>query len=179
MSTEQKYGLESFATLAAASTSFGGRYGASLDPENAQVLIIPVPYDATTTYMPGTRQGPDAILRASQQLELFDEETGQEVFRVGIVTLEEMEVDASNPSAMVDKVRSLGEKTLDFGLFPLMLGGEHLLSLGMIQAMASRVDDLSVLQLFCEIHPFLRLRRSADQQEACRMLLEGSSQVLP
>lgn len=98
MNTEQKYGLESFATLAAASTSFGGRYGASLDPENAQVLIIPVPYDATTTYMPGTRQGPDAILRASQQLELFDEETGQEVFRVGIATLEEMEVDASNPA---------------------------------------------------------------------------------
>ncbi|NIR15584.1 MAG: agmatinase, partial [Desulfobacterales bacterium] len=94
-----------------------------------KVLIIPVPYDATTTYMPGTRQGPGAILRASQQLELFDEETGQEVFRVGIATLEEMEVDASNPSAMVDKVRSLGEKTLDIGLFPLMLGGEHLLSL--------------------------------------------------
>ena len=170
MSTEQKYGLESYANLAAASTSFGGRDGASLDPENAQVLIIPVPYDATTTYMPGTRQGPGAILRASQQLELFDEETGQEVFRVGIATLEEMEVDASNPSAMVDKVRSLGEKTLDIGLFPLMLGGEHLLSLGMIQAMAGRVDDLSVLQL--DAHADLRKTyQGAEYSNACVMRL--------
>ena len=170
MSTEQKYGLESFANLAAASTSFGGRDGASLDPENAQVLIIPVPYDATTTYMPGTRQGPGAILRASQQLELFDEETGQEVFRIGIATLEEMEVDASKPRAMVAKVRSLGEKTLDAGLFPLMLGGEHLLSLGMIQAMADRVDDFSVLQL--DAHTDLReTYQGAEYSNACVMRL--------
>ena len=170
MSTEQKYGLESFADLAAASTSFGGRDGASRDPENAQVLIIPVPYDATTTYMPGTRQGPDAILRASQQLELFDEETGQEVFRIGIATLEEMEVDASKPRAMVAKVRSLGEKTLDAGLFPLMLGGEHLLSLGMIQAMADRVDDFSVLQL--DAHTDLReTYQGAEYSNACVMRL--------
>ena len=170
MSTEQKYGLESYANLAAASTSFGGRDGASPDLENAHVLIIPVPYDATTTYMPGTRQGPGAILRASQQLELFDEETGQEVFRVGIATLEEMEVNASNPSAMVDKVRSVGEKTLDFGLFPLMLGGEHLLSLGMIQAMAGRVDDLSVLQL--DAHADLRKTyQGAKYSNACVMRL--------
>ena len=170
MSTEQKYGLECFADLAAASTSFGGREGASRDPENAQVLIIPVPYEATTTYMPGTRQGPGAIFRASQQLELFDEETGQEVFRIGIATLEEMEVDASKPRAMVAKVRSLGEKTLDAGLFPLMLGGEHLLSLGMIQAMADRVDDFSVLQL--DAHTDLReTYQGAEYSNACVMRL--------
>jgi agmatinase len=170
MSTEEKYGLESFANLAATSTSFGGRDGASRDPENAKVLIIPVPYDATTTYMPGTRHGPGAILRASQQLELFDEETGQEVFQVGIATLEEMEVDASNPRAMVAKVHSLGKKILACGLFPLMLGGEHLLSLGMIQAMADRVDDLSVLQL--DAHADLRRTyQGAEYSNACVMRL--------
>ena len=78
--------------LAAASASFGGRDATTLDPDNARVLIIPAPYDATTTYIPGTREGPAAILRASQQLELFDEETSLEVFRVGIATLEEIEV---------------------------------------------------------------------------------------
>jgi agmatinase len=130
MSSDQQYEGEFFPALAAASASFGGRDGATVDPEKAKVLIFPVPYDGTTTYTPGTRQGPSAILQASQHLELFDDEIGHEVFRVGIATLEEMEADVSSPQAMVAKVRSLGEKILDAGFFPLMLGGEHLLSLG-------------------------------------------------
>lgn len=170
MSSDQQYGLESFATFAAASASFGGRDGASPDPEEAKILIIPVPYDATTTYVPGTRHGPRAILQASQQLELFDDETGQEVFRVGISTLEEMEVDVSSPKAMVARVRSLGEKILAAGLFPLMLGGEHLLSLGMIQAVASRTDDLSILQL--DAHADLReTYQGTEHSNACVMRL--------
>lgn len=170
MSSDQQQELESFATLAAASASFGGRDGASPDPEKAKILIIPVPYDATTTYVSGTRQGPSAILQASQQLELFDDETGQEVFRAGIATLEEMEVDVSSPRAMVARVRSLGKNTLDAGLFPLMLGGEHLLSLGMIQAVADRTDDLSILQL--DAHADLRQTyQGAEHSNACVMRL--------
>lgn len=170
MSTDHQHELESFPTLAATSASFGGREGASPDFENAKVLIIPVPYDATTTYMPGTRQGPGAILRASQQLELFDDETGQEVFRIGIATLEEMEVNVSRPQAMVAKVRSIGEKILAGSLFPLMLGGEHLLSLGMIQAVASRMDDLSILQL--DAHADLReTYQGTEYSNACVMRL--------
>ena len=125
MNSDQRYEEEFFPAFAAASASFGGKDGSAAHPEKAKVAILPVPYDGTTTYIPGARQGPNAILQASQHLELFDDETGQEVFRVGIATLEEMEVDVSSPQAMVAKVKSFGEKILDGGFFPLMLGGEH------------------------------------------------------
>ena len=172
MSAEHNNGLPSLPPLAAVSASFGGRDATILDPEQAKVLIIPVPYDATTTYIPGTREGPAAILRASQQLELFDDETGLEVFRVGIATLEEIEVDVSSPQAMVAKIRSIGENTLAARLFPLMLGGEHLLSLGMIQALAGGVDDLSILQL--DAHADLRKNyQGTDYSNACIMRLAG------
>jgi agmatinase len=170
MSSDQQHEAEIFAALAAPSASFGGRDGATVSADKAKVLILPVPYDATTTYSPGARQGPNAILQASQHLELFDEETGTEVFRVGIATLDEMEVDVSSPQAMVAKVRKFGEKTLDAGFFPLMLGGEHLLSLGMIQAVASRTEDLSILQL--DAHADLRQTyQGAEHSNACVMRL--------
>ena len=170
MRSDERYEREFFPVLAAASASFGGRDGAAADPKKAKVLILPVPYDGTTTYTAGTRRGPSAILQASQHLELFDEETGQEVYRVGIATLEEMEVDVSSPQGMVAKVKSLGEKILDGGFFPLMLGGEHLLSLGMIQAVASRTEDLSILQL--DAHTDLReTYQGTEHSNACVMRL--------
>jgi agmatinase len=157
-------------TLAAASASFGGRDGTVSDLGKAKVIIIPVPYDGTATYLSGTRHGPAAILRASQELELFDEQTGLEVYRVGIATLEEIEVDVSSPRAMVARVQSIGEKALDAGLFPLMLGGEHLLSLGMIRAVAGRVVDLSILQL--DAHADLRKTyQGTEYSNACVMRL--------
>lgn len=134
-------------SLARGAAAFGGAAAAAKDLEAANIVIIPVPYDATTTYLSGTRQGPAAVIRASQQLEFFDEETCQEMQELGIATLEEVEVDASGPASMVARVRSLGELVLEAGLFPVMIGGEHLLSLGMIQAVAGRADDLSILHL--------------------------------
>jgi agmatinase len=179
MNSDQRYEEEFFPALAAASASFGGRDGSTADPEKAKVLILPVPYDGTTTYRAGARQGPSAILQASQHLELFDDETGQEVFRVGIATLEEMEVDVSSPQAMVAKVKSTGEKILDGGFFPLMLGGEHLLSLGMIQAVASRMENLSILQL--DAHTDLReTYQGTAHSNACVMrLASGHGALVP
>ena len=170
MSSDKQYEGELFAALAPGSVSFGGRDAATVDTDKAKVLILPVPYDATTTYRAGTRQGPTAILQASQHLELLDDETGQEVFRIGIATLEEIEIDASSPQTMVAKVRSLGEKILEAGLFPLMLGGEHLLSLGMIQAVARHTPDLSILQL--DAHADLRQTyQGTEHSNACVMRL--------
>jgi agmatinase len=165
--------LGSNSVLVSASAAFGGSGAAATDLKRAQALIIPVPFDATTTYHPGTRHGPAAILRASQQLELFDEETCREVFGAGIATLEEVEVEAGSSSSMVTKVHALGKLVLDSGLFPLMLGGEHLLSLGMIQAAASRTDDLSILQL--DAHADLRKTyQGTEYSNACVMRLASS-----
>jgi len=156
--------------LATGAAAFGGVAAAVRDPKNTRVLIVPVPYDATTTYLSGTRQGPAAILRASQQLELFDEETGREMQELGIATLDEVEVDAGGPTAMVARVRSLGEQVLATGLFPVMLGGEHLLSLGMIQAVAGKAERLSILHL--DAHGDLRQTyQGTPYSNACVMRL--------
>lgn len=156
--------------LATGAAAFGGAAAAVKDPQTMRVLIVPVPYDATTTYLSGTRQGPAAILRASQQLELFDEETGREMQELGVATLDEVEVDAGGPTAMVARVRSLGEQILARGLFPLMLGGEHLLSLGIIQAVAGRAERLSILHL--DAHGDLReTYQGTSHSNACVMRL--------
>jgi agmatinase len=145
--------------------------------ESARVLVIPVPYDATTTYLSGTRRGPAAILSASQELELFDEEIGREVCRACLATLEELEVDASSSRAMVGRVRTVAAKALDLGLFPLMLGGEHLLSLGMIQAAADHTEHLSILQL--DAHADLReAYQGTGYSNACVMRLASSCGAL-
>ncbi|MBW1982421.1 MAG: agmatinase [Deltaproteobacteria bacterium] len=157
---------------ASGSAAFGGLEAAVSDIASARALIIPVPYDATTTYITGTRQGPAAILEASQQLEFFDEETRHEVFKVGIATLEEIEVDARGPGSMVARVETVGRWALDTGLFPLMLGGEHLLSLGMIRAVAEESADLTILHL--DAHADLRRTyQGSDYSNACVMRLAG------
>jgi agmatinase len=170
MNIDQDLTLPLIELMAGASASFGGKDGANPDLESARALVIPVPYDGTTTYLAGTRHGPAAILQASQQVELFDQETGKEINRLGIATLEEVEVDVSSPAAMVARVRNIGKLVLDSGLFPLMLGGEHLLSLGMIQAVAHGVDDLTILQL--DAHTDLRLTyQGTNYSNACVMRL--------
>lgn len=115
--------------------------------ENSKVVIIPVPYESTTSYKSGTREGPHAIISASLNLELYDEETYQEVYRQGIATLDEVEPIVSSPRDMVARVYTVAKALLNTDKILVMLGGEHLLSLGMIRAFSEKWDALSVLQL--------------------------------
>ena len=115
--------------------------------EQSKVVVIPVPYESTTTYKSGTREGPHAIISASRNLELYDEETHQEVYRQGIATLDEIEPIVSSPRDMVERVYTIAKTLLDTNKILVMLGGEHLLSLGMIQAFSEKFKALSVLQL--------------------------------
>src|SRR6266436_3550981 len=70
---------------------FGGTTPTTTDFDKARVVILPIPLDRTTSYVPGTRSGPHEILVASSHMELWDEETGTDVHRIGIFTLPEME----------------------------------------------------------------------------------------
>lgn len=122
--------------------------------KSSRIVIIPVPYDLTTTYVPGTRLGPHAIIKASQQLELFDDELEQEIAAIGIHTLPELAVVTSGPSEMIERVKIVAEKVIRAGKFPVMLGGEHSLSLGMIQALCKTSPGIGVLQF--DAHADLR-----------------------
>jgi agmatinase len=131
-------------------------------------VIVPVPYDGTTTYRTGTREGPRAILHASRELEFFDEETATEAYRHGIVTLDELPVTVSSPKDMVRLVREVGKFVFDADKMPVMLGGEHLLSLGMIEAAAERFPGLKVLHL--DAHADLREEyQGSSYSNACVM----------
>ena len=116
-------------------------------------VVLPVPYEATTTYMKGTARGPAALLKASQQVEFYDEWLEDEARRFGVRTLEPC-VFPGPPEALADRLEPLVGEHLDAGRFPLILGGEHSLSLGPLRAAAVRWPDLVVLHL--DAHPDLR-----------------------
>lgn len=134
----------------------------------ARAVIVPAPYDGTTTYRSGTREGPRAILQASRELEWFDEETETEAFRAGIATLEELPVTVSSPRDMVAVVREAGRQLFALDRLPVLLGGEHLLSLGMIEAAQERFPGLTVLHL--DAHADLRENyQGSSYSNACVM----------
>ena len=116
------------------------------DPARAAAAVIPVPYDAATTWVKGAKQGPQAILEASLQLELFDIETGTEPYRRGIATLPPLLFDGS-PTMLADHVAAEVATVLDRKQLPIVLGGDHSVSIGAIREAARRFSGVSVLQL--------------------------------
>jgi agmatinase len=132
---------------------FGDFESQYTDPDTAAVAILPVPYDGTSTWIKGADEGPQAILDASYNLEFYDIETDSEVFRKGIFVEPAVE-GVDSPEGMTEAVRGRVGGILDRGKFPVVLGGEHSVSIGAIQAVAKRFDNLTVLQL--DAHTDLR-----------------------
>jgi len=152
------------------SQNFLGLSAEEADLDRARAVIVPVPYDATTTFRSGTREGPRAILRASRELEPYDEETRTEIYRRGIATLEELAVTVASPRLMVERVRTVADALFAAGRLPVLLGGEHLLSLGMIEAARAHFPDLTILQL--DAHADLRSSyQESPYSNACVMRL--------
>ncbi|MBW2561461.1 MAG: arginase family protein, partial [Deltaproteobacteria bacterium] len=134
--------------------NFGGVDAENSRLEDAKFVVIPVPYDLTSTYQAGSRKGPTAILDASCNMELYDEELCVETYLAGIHTMASLEVDARGPEAMVKVVRGEVAKVLSFGKVPVVLGGEHSVTIGAVQAAKEMYPSLSVLQL--DAHADLR-----------------------
>lgn len=127
--------------------NFGGIEELYTTWENATFVVIPVPYDLTSTYGSGSRRGPSAILDASCNMELYDEELDRETYLSGICTLPPVEVDATGPESMVRKVEERVAEVLAGGKIPVVLGGEHSISFGAVLALKKAYAKLSVLQL--------------------------------
>ena len=122
--------------------------------KSARFVVLPAPYDSTTTWRTGTRTGPAAIVDASVNMELFDREQKREIADVGIHTTPEIEPLMSGPQQMSERVESVVGEVLDAGKFPVLLGGEHSLTLGAVRALAARHAKISILQI--DAHPDLR-----------------------
>jgi agmatinase len=123
------------------------------NPQTARIAVIPAPYNGTSTWLKGADRGPEAILDASAHLELYDIETDSEVCRRGILT-EDPVAELASPEAMLAAVEQRVERHLEAGRFPVLLGGEHSVSLGAVRAISRRHKDLCVLQL--DAHTDLR-----------------------
>lgn len=127
--------------------NFGALPPALSDLSTARALILPVPYDGTTSYIPGARFGPQAIIAASRQLELFDPDELRDFSRVGIATCAPLEPNLQGPEKMVEAIQTAWDELWSENRFLLMLGGEHSVTLGALRALATRFPALGVLQL--------------------------------
>ena len=113
--------------------------------QKAAIAILPVPYDGTSTWMKGSRRGPQAVLDASANMELYDIETDSEVFKNGIVTMPPVECPTLSPG-MVSAVYETAMPILKEGKFLVGIGGEHTISVGLVRAAAEIFPNLTVLQ---------------------------------
>ncbi|MDE1823675.1 MAG: agmatinase [Candidatus Micrarchaeota archaeon] len=115
------------------------------DYKKAKVAVLPIPYDAATTYRGGARDGPHAIIDASRNIELFSEELGGDASTIGIYTLDEMMPDLSGPEGMANQIQKEVSILLDDGKVPLLLGGDHSIAIGSVRAVAKKHKDFTVL----------------------------------
>ncbi|MBP6002977.1 MAG: agmatinase [Pyrinomonadaceae bacterium] len=123
------------------------------DLDTARVLILPVSYEGTVSYGTGTGAGAMAIVNASRNMELYEEETDAEVYKIGIHTLPEF-TPRETPEAMMSDLYGYSKKLLDLDKFVCMLGGEHSVSAPLIKAHFEKYPGLSVLQI--DAHADLR-----------------------
>ena len=125
-------------------------------PQGApRASILPIPYDLTTSYQPGARRGPIAILEASTHLETFDEELGRETWEeVGIETLPAVVPDTSSPVATLERIERVARDVVSGGKFLIGLGGEHSVTAPLVRAVRGKHPGLGVLQL--DAHADLR-----------------------
>jgi agmatinase len=123
----------------------------------ARAVVLPVPYETTTSYGGGTRSGPRAVIEASRYVELYDQELGYDPSVVGIHTLPALELTRAGPGPAMEELEEAFGRILDLldGRFPLVLGGEHSISAPLVRAVAAReTERISVLQL--DAHADLR-----------------------
>ncbi len=121
--------------------------------EGARVLVWPISYEGTVSYGGGTGEGAMAIIDASRNMELYDEETDAEVYRLGIHTAD-VTRPAETPEAMMESLLERARELVGAGKFVCMIGGEHSVSAPVIRAHAETYENLSVLQI--DAHADLR-----------------------
>lgn len=126
---------------------FGGLPAEFRNPKTSQIAVLPVPYDKTSTWMKGADRGPAALIAASANMELYDIPTKTEVYRRGIHTLPPIK-HAGSPEKLAEKVQKAMAGIFERRQFPVLLGGEHSVSIGAFRAAAAKYgDSLSILQI--------------------------------
>jgi agmatinase len=150
------------------SLNFGGLDEKSASLEGARVVILPVPYDRTASYMKGTAKGPEAIIEASRFMELYDDELDCDPYTIGIHSAPAVSGNDDAPEVMTRKVEEATARYLDKGKMVVVVGGEHSVAVGAIKAYHRKYPKLSVIQF--DAHGDLRSTyEGSDFSHACAM----------
>lgn len=135
--------------------TFGGFSPSEMNEENAQAFILPIPYEASTCYMAGTRFGPNAIIDASPFMEFYDGELDYEpTEHIRIYTYPEIMPSKNSMKEAYDEILAMARDVLKRDVFLVALGGEHSITPPVVEAFAEKYPDLSVLQF--DAHSDLR-----------------------
>ena len=121
--------------------------GVKNDFAAAKYVVLSAPYDSTASYGVGMRHGPHAIIEASRQVETYDIASGRDFSECGIYTADEIEMDRGSPEKNCSHVEEAVEAVRKAGKFPLLLGGEHSVSVGAFNALSDRAKGMSVLHI--------------------------------
>ena len=147
---------------------FGGTTPTTANFADARVVMLPIPLDRTTSYVPGTRNGPHDILVASSHMELWYEETQTDVHGIGIYTMPEMEFTFAAIDDVMAEINRVASELVSRGKFPFVLGGEHSITAPIVKAVAEKHRGLSVLQI--DAHADLRdTYMGTPNNHACAM----------
>ena len=135
--------------------------------DESEIVILPVPYDETSTWIRGANKGVDAIIEASVNLEFYDIETSSEVHLRGIHTLLPVH-EKKSPDKLVEAVYKEVKKLLEDRKFPVIIGGNHTVPIGAFKAFSEIYDDITILQL--DAHSDLRQEYEGSKfNHACAM----------
>jgi agmatinase len=135
--------------------NFLGIYKKFSSFEHSKIVLLPCPYEKTTSYGKGTAKGPEAILKASHYVEFFDEETLKEIcFTYGIGAIKPLSFTKLNPKKSLNNIYKNVKQLIELGKFVVTLGGEHTISAATIKAHYDSYKDLSVLHF--DAHSDLR-----------------------
>jgi len=147
------------------------------DRAKSRYAVLPVPYEGTVSYKPGTAAGPAEIIDASQQVELFDSELYGEFFEAGVATYPPVEA-AADPAEQLRRVKEAARPIMQAGKFLLTLGGEHSITAPLVELAAELHGEISVLQI--DAHADLRdTYGGTKHSHACvmRRVLETTDRI--
>ena len=136
------------------SIAFCGLSSTPADIEAARFIVVPVPYEATTEWLPGTKLAPQSIIDSSRLLELYDHVLDCDISTAGIATAQELPPNYAGTVAMIADVQTCVSQWLTRGKTPVILGGEHTITIGAARAAADVFPNLSVLHI--DAHADLR-----------------------
>ncbi len=148
--------------------TFGGLESRDSTYEESKIAVLPIPYEGTTSFGAGTRNGPHEIINASRYLELYDEELDSDVSKRGIHTLPAVQTIVSSPADMVEEIYRAAKHVLSDDKFLISLGGEHTITPPLVKAHLEKHPELTVLQI--DAHGDLRESyEGSEYSHACAM----------